>query len=90
MHAILTTATLYAPADVISACGFHDRSAAQAAFLSKATLLYDFQYETAPLSMLQGSIILGTVILGHAADKDFQYWFHNSIRLAAKLDIHNM
>jgi hypothetical protein len=89
LRAILTPASLHAPADVLSACGFASRSAAQESFFSKAKLLHDFAAEDDPLLMLQGSIILCMVILDHPTDRDFGYWFHNAIRLATKLDLHN-
>ncbi|GFP51862.1 fusaric acid cluster transcription factor FUB12 [Trichoderma asperellum] len=78
---------LHAPVDVLSACGFASRSAAQESFFSKAKLLHDFAAEDDPLLMLQGSIILCMVILDHPTDRDFSYWFHNAIRLATKLDL---
>lgn len=87
---MLATATLHAPPDVIAGCGFEDRSTAQASFSAKATLLHDFHFESDVLAMLQGSIVLGVVILYHSTDKDFHYWFYNSTRLAVKLDIHKM
>lgn len=90
LYAMLATATLHAPPDVISGCGFEDRSTAQASFSGKATLLHDFHFETDLLPMLQGSLILGVVILDHSTDKDYHYWFYNSTRLAVKLDIHKM
>lgn len=90
LYTMLATASLYAPRDIITACGFSDRSAAQANFTAKATLLYDFQFETDVLSLLQGSVLLGTVIPDSPTDKDFHYWFFNSIRLAAKLGICNV
>ena len=89
LHVILTLATLHAPADVLSACGFVSRSAAQNSFFSKAKLLHDFVAEDDPLLMLQGSIVMCTVILDHPTDRDFDYWFHNAIRLASKLDLYN-
>ncbi|KAF4614328.1 hypothetical protein G7Y89_g15409 [Cudoniella acicularis] len=89
LRVILTPASLYAPADVLSACGFASRSAAQESFFSKAKLLHDFAAEDDPLLMLQGSIILCMVILDHPTDRDFGYWFHNAIRLATKLDLRN-
>ncbi|KAG0644947.1 Fusaric acid cluster transcription factor [Hyphodiscus hymeniophilus] len=87
LYVILTPASLHAPADVLSACGFASRSAAQESFFSKAKLLHDFAAEEDPLLMLQGSIILCMVILDHPTDRDFGYWFHNAIRLATKLDL---
>ncbi|KAH8738441.1 hypothetical protein BGZ61DRAFT_440039 [Ilyonectria robusta] len=90
LYAMLATATLHAPPDVISGCGFEDRSTAQASFSGKATLLHDFHFETDLLPMLQGSLILGVVILDHSTDKDYHYWFYNSTRLAVKLDIHKI
>lgn len=85
--AVLTPASLHVPADVLSACGFDSRSAAQESFFSKAKLLHDFTTEDDPLLMLQGSIILCLVILDHPTDRDFGYWFHNAIRLATKLNL---
>ncbi|TRX95114.1 hypothetical protein FHL15_003806 [Xylaria flabelliformis] len=87
LHAILTPASLHAPADVLSACGFASRSAAQESFFSKARLLHDLAAEVDPLVMLQGSIILCMVILDHPTDRDFSYWLHNAVRLATKLDL---
>ncbi|KIX03057.1 uncharacterized protein Z518_06607 [Rhinocladiella mackenziei CBS 650.93] len=89
LRVILTPASLHAPADVLSACGFASRSAAQESFFSKAKLLHDFAAEDDPLLMLQGSIILCMVILDHPTDRDSGYWFHNAIRLATKLDLRN-
>ncbi|KAL2432884.1 Fusaric acid cluster transcription factor FUB12 [Exophiala dermatitidis] len=90
LHVVLTPASLHAPADVLSACGFASRSAAQESFFSKARLLHDFGAEDDPLLMLQGSIILSMVILDHPTDRDFGYWFHNAVRLATKLDLRNV
>ncbi|KAH6890680.1 hypothetical protein B0T10DRAFT_486434, partial [Thelonectria olida] len=87
LRAIMAAATLYVPMDVISECGFGSRSAAQESFFSKANTLHDFHYESDPLSMLQGCIILGSILLDHPTDRDFQYWYTNSIRLAVKLNI---
>ncbi|KAI0544898.1 fungal-specific transcription factor domain-containing protein [Xylaria curta] len=89
LRAILTPASLHAPADVLSACGFATRSAAQESFFSKARLLHDLAAEDDPLAMLQGSIILCMVILDHPTDRDFSYWLHNAVRLATKLDLRN-
>ena len=88
LHTILTPATLRVPTEVLSACGFSDRSAAQESFFIKAKLLHNFAGEDVdPLVMLQGSIILSMVILDHPTDRDFGYWFHNAVRLATKLDL---
>jgi hypothetical protein len=89
LRVILTLASVHAPSDVLSACGFANRSAAQESFFSKAKLLHDFAAEDDPLLMLQGSIILCMVILDHPSDRDFGYWFHNAVRLATKLDLRN-
>ncbi|KAL2432854.1 Fusaric acid cluster transcription factor FUB12 [Exophiala dermatitidis] len=90
LHVILTPASLHAPADMLSACGFASRSAAQESFFSKAKVLHDFGAEDDPLLILQGSIILSMVILDHPTDRDFGYWFHNAVRLATKLDLRNV
>jgi hypothetical protein len=89
LRVILTTASIHAPEDVLSACGFTGPSDAQESFFSKAKLLHDFATEEDPLLMLQGSIILCSVVLDHPSDRDFGYWFHNAIRLATKIDLRN-
>ncbi|KAK0716845.1 hypothetical protein B0T26DRAFT_750994 [Lasiosphaeria miniovina] len=61
---------------------------ASAAFATRATLLHDLQFESDLLPMLQGSVILGAVIVERPTDKDFHYWLWNASRLAAKMDIY--
>ncbi|KAI1325756.1 hypothetical protein F5Y16DRAFT_377058 [Xylariaceae sp. FL0255] len=90
LRTILTTASAHTPADILSTCGFTSRSAAQNSFFSKAKLLHDFSAEEDPLVMLQGCIILSTVILDHRTDWDYGYWFHNAINLATKLNLRNI
>ncbi|KAG5657357.1 hypothetical protein KAF25_005921 [Fusarium avenaceum] len=89
LHALSTAASLYVPTEVILGCGYPDRSTAHTAFFSKAKLFHDFKCQGGSLPMLQGSMILGAIILDHPSDRDFQYWFHNSVRRASKLGIHN-
>ncbi|RMJ17995.1 hypothetical protein CDV36_002310 [Fusarium kuroshium] len=89
LYAIFATSAQFAPEEAISGCGFANRWAAQEGFFLKANLLHDFHYESDTLRMLQGSMTLGVIILDHPTDRDFQYWFHNSIRLAVKHDVHN-
>ncbi|KAL7974302.1 fungal-specific transcription factor domain-containing protein [Trichoderma sp. SZMC 28014] len=90
LRVIITTASLYVPIDVLSACGFASRSAAQESFFSKAKLLHDFAAEDNPMLILQGSIILCRVILDHPTDRDCDYWFHNAILFATRLNIRNI
>ncbi|CAG7566052.1 unnamed protein product [Fusarium equiseti] len=90
LHAICTAASNSVPIEVIHGCGYADRSAAHTAFFSKAKLFHDFQCQGGSLSMLQGSMILGAIILDHPSDRDFQYWFHNSVRRASRLGVHNV
>ncbi|KAF4957113.1 hypothetical protein FGADI_3332 [Fusarium gaditjirri] len=89
LHAVAAAASLYVTHDVLLGCGYPDRSTAQASFFSKAKLFHDFHCQGDPLSMLQGSMILGAIILDHPSDRDFQYWFHNSVRRASKMGVHN-
>lgn len=88
LYTMLAPATLHAPLDIITGCGFDDRSSAQASFTAKATMLHDFQVESDLLPLLQGSITMGMLIPDYSTDKDFHYWFYNATRLAVKLDIH--
>lgn len=90
LWSMLTSASIYASAELLSSCGFVDRSAAQESFFFRAKLLHDFAVAETPLLMLQGSIILASVILDHPSDWDFEYWLHNAIRLANKIDLHNV
>lgn len=88
MQAVLATAASYAPMSLLEDCGYVDRLSAQKAFYSKATLLYDFRCEKSQLRLLQGSLILGMIAFSYSLDKDFRYWFHNSLRLAIKMGLH--
>ncbi|KAF5574293.1 cutinase transcription factor 1 beta [Fusarium pseudocircinatum] len=89
LHAVAAAASLYVTHDVLIGCGYPDRSTAQTSFFSKAKLFHDFHCQGDPLSMLQGSMILGAIILDHPSDRDFQYWFHNSVRRASKMGVQN-
>lgn len=90
LRAILTTACLHVSADTLDACNFTSRSDAQKSLFWKAKLLYDFGVEEEPLFLLQGSIVLCTVVLDHPTQWDFGYWFYNAVRLATELDVRNM
>lgn len=86
LRAILVPASVHAPADVLAACGFASRAAAQESFFARARLLHDVAEED-PLVMLQGSVILCGVILDHPSERDFGYWLHDAARLATRLDL---
>ena len=88
VQAVLAIGALYAPQETILASGFTDRTAAQASFFNKATLLYDFRCERSQLRLLQGSLILSGAVLSYSLDKDFRYWFLNAVRLAVKMGLH--
>lgn len=90
LSVILATSSIHAPADLLSACGFNSRSAAQEVFFSRARLLYDFAAEDDPILTLQACIVLTLVILDHPTDQDFGYWFHNAVSLATKLNVRDM
>lgn len=87
LHAILTSASIYAPTDTLSACGYCNRSEAQQSFFTRAKILHSFETEKDPLAMLQGSVALCMVLPERPTDRDFDYWFHNAVRMATKLDI---
>ncbi|CEI61700.1 hypothetical protein FVEN_g2766 [Fusarium venenatum] len=89
LHAISTAGSPYVPLEVIKACGYTDRSAAHMAFFLKAKLFHDFHCQGGSLPMLQGSMILGAIIPDHPSDRDFHYWFHNSVRWASRLGLHS-
>ncbi len=78
------------PHALITECGFVDRADTQAAFASRAALLYDFQVDSDDaLACLQGSLLMTKVLLEHPADKDYNYWFYNALRLATKLGLYS-
>lgn len=87
LRVILTTASRHAPANVLSSCGFANRTDAQEQLFHRTRLLYDLAAGDDPLILLQASIILSMVILNHPTDRDFGYWFHTAISLATKLDL---
>ncbi|EKJ73845.1 hypothetical protein FPSE_05968 [Fusarium pseudograminearum CS3096] len=89
LHAISTAACSYVPIEVIQECGYTDRSAAHVAFFLKAKLFHDFHCQGGSLPMLQGCMILGDFVPDHPSDRDFHYWFYNSVRWASRLGLHN-
>ncbi|KAG7055955.1 hypothetical protein JMJ77_0008406 [Colletotrichum scovillei] len=90
IQTVLTSATLYVPADLLTSCGYSNVTEAQTAFFSKALLLHDFQCEKSQLYLLQGSLILGTTAFFYPIDRDVQYWFFNAVRLATKLELQKL
>ncbi|RSL82428.1 hypothetical protein CEP51_005176 [Fusarium floridanum] len=88
MHATLASGALHVSRNIILECGFGSRLEAQASFSSRATLLYDFGCETNSLHLLQGSVLLGAVVITFAVDKDCHYWLYNSVRLITRTDMH--
>jgi hypothetical protein len=90
LYAVLTTASLHVPDEILFSCGLASRSDAQESFFLKAKLLHDFGTEIDNLVVLQGSIILCMVVLSHPTDRDFYYWLHNAIRLANKIGLQDM
>ncbi|KAH7127316.1 fungal-specific transcription factor domain-containing protein [Dactylonectria macrodidyma] len=88
MHATLASGALHVSPNIISECGFGGRLEAQASFSSRATLLYDFQCETNSLHLLQGSLLLGAVVITSIIDKDCHYWLYNSVRLITRTELH--
>jgi hypothetical protein len=87
LYVMLIPVSIHVPLEVLSACGFANRLAAQELFFTKGKLLHDQAAEDDPLLMLQGPIILCMVILDHPTNREFSYWLHNAIRLATKLDL---
>ncbi|UKZ54440.1 hypothetical protein TrVGV298_008248 [Trichoderma virens] len=88
MQAILASAVPYTPLEVLTDCGFKDRSTALEFFFSNAVKLYDFGYEESQLVKLQGSLVLSTILVSYTIDKDFRFWHHNAVRLAMRLGLH--
>ncbi|KAI6771339.1 hypothetical protein HG531_008964 [Fusarium graminearum] len=89
LHAISTAGCSYVPIEVIQECGYTDRSAAHVSFFLKAKLFHDFHCHGGSLPMLQGCMILGDIVPDHPSDRDFHYWFYNSVRWASRLGLHN-
>lgn len=89
LYAILAVSASYAPQETISACGFTARSDAQTTFATRATLLYDFQFDNELLPVLQGALLLTKIIPDKPIDKDSNYWYYTAMRLATKLEIYN-
>ncbi|ESU10052.1 hypothetical protein FGSG_03207 [Fusarium graminearum PH-1] len=89
LHAISTAGCSYVPIEVIQECGYTDRSAAHVSFFLKAKLFHDFHCQGGSLPMLQGCMILGDIVPDHPSDRDFHYWFYNSVRWASRLGLHN-
>ncbi|KAM3444676.1 hypothetical protein NHJ13734_001178 [Beauveria thailandica] len=89
LYAIMATASLYVPHEVIEQCGLADRSEAQAAFASRAALLCDFGVESDALPLIQGSILMTRVVPEKPTDRDSNYWLYHALGLATKLELYS-
>ncbi|KAJ3517129.1 hypothetical protein NM208_g14751 [Fusarium decemcellulare] len=88
MQSVLAGVIPHTPVDLLSEMGYQDRMAAQKAFYSRATLIYDLGHERSQLSRLQGSIMLSSLSFSYAGDKDYRYWFSNACRIATQMGLH--
>ena len=84
MQSILANAVPHAPEELLRACGYESRIAAQKAFFSKARLLYDMNAEKSQLRLLQGSVMLSSLSFSYALDKDYRFWLTNAVRIATQ------
>lgn len=88
MQCVFANVVPYAPPQLLLELGFSDRLAAQKWFFTKAKLLCDFGSETGQLRLLQGSLMLSCLHFSFALDKDYRFWFINSVRIATNIGLH--
>lgn len=90
LNSVLATTIPYTDLSVIQHAGFVDRESAQKWFYSNAVRLYDFGCETSQLHRLQSCLLLGTILLSFASEKDFRYWLQNAVRIASRMGLDRM
>ncbi|KAF9895313.1 hypothetical protein FE257_000217 [Aspergillus nanangensis] len=85
LWSILAVSVPYAPPDLLHGVGWADSYAAQKDCCTKAKLLYDFGCERSQLTLIQGSLLLSSIQYSFNLDKDWRFWFQNSVRMATQM-----
>ncbi|SPQ21835.1 4c465d98-e665-4da4-9b99-69696795afe2 [Thermothielavioides terrestris] len=87
-HAVMFAATAFVEESLLKDAGYDSRRDARRAFFSKTRLLYDFDYETDRLILVQGLLLMTYWYETPDDQKDTWHWMGVAISLAHTIGLH--
>lgn len=87
-QAVMFSATAFVKSKYLSEAGFASRKAARKAFFTKARLLYDFDYESDRLVLVQALLLMTYWYETPDDQKDTWHWMGVAISLAHTIGLH--
>ncbi|KAJ4306404.1 hypothetical protein N0V88_001204 [Collariella sp. IMI 366227] len=87
-HAVMFAATAFVDEGLLKDAGYNSRRDARRAFFSKTRLLYDFDYETDRLVLVQGLLLMTYWYETPDDQKDTWHWMGVAISLAHTIGLH--
>ncbi|KAK4250270.1 fungal-specific transcription factor domain-containing protein [Corynascus novoguineensis] len=87
-HAVMFSATAFVDETLLKDAGYDSRRDARRAFFSKTRLLYDFDYETDRLILVQGLLLMTYWYETPDDQKDTWHWMGVAISLAHTIGLH--
>lgn len=88
LNAIYLTATIYCPDSVIANYGFLSRHIANLTFYQRAKSLYDADYETDSIAVIQSTLLMAHWWRSPLEQKDPWYWLGVACGIAQALGMH--
>ncbi|TAQ86733.1 hypothetical protein B7494_g4961 [Chlorociboria aeruginascens] len=87
-QAIMFTGTAFVDLEFLKAAGYSSRKAARRAFFQKARVLYDFDYETDRVSLVQSLLLMTYWYETPDDQKDTWHWMGVAISLGHTIGLH--
>ncbi|EPE02966.1 cutinase transcription factor 1 beta [Ophiostoma piceae UAMH 11346] len=87
-HAVMFAAASFVPAKFLKAAGFSRRREARKSFFMKARALYDFDYETDRLTLVQALLLMTYWYETPDDQKDTWHWMGVAVSLAHTIGLH--
>ncbi|KAK7730390.1 hypothetical protein SLS53_009009 [Cytospora paraplurivora] len=87
-HAVMFAASAFVKMQALNEAGFDNRRAARKAFFQKARLLYDFDYESDRLVLVQALLLMTYWYEAPEDQKDTWHWMGVAISLAHTIALH--
>ncbi len=87
-HSVMFSATAFIESKYLKDAGYSTRKAARKAFFYKARLLYDFDYESDRLVLVQGLLLMTYWYETPDDQKDTWHWMGVAISLAHTIGLH--
>lgn len=88
LNAIYMVATFHCPESMLRGAGFSSRYIAGLVFYRRAKYLYDSDYETDGVTIVQATLLMSTWWASPTQQKDTWYWLGVAANLAQSLGMH--